>query len=136
MDEQIDAAVEGFPHLVEHARDVVVRAHVARRHERRSDLRGELAHVLLDPPALEREGEPGAAVGEPPSNRPRDRALVGDAENEPRLPLERPGHARESMGFPKIFGYIARLAAPGRDRVSARGSGRGPRGYRRSSAGP
>ena len=78
----------------EDAGDVVVRADVARGDERALDRRGELAHVLLDPLALVGERELGAAVGEPLGDRPRDRALVGDAEDEPALAVEGAGHGR------------------------------------------
>ena len=43
---------------------------------------GELAHALLDPLALVREGELRALVCEALRDRPGDRALVGDAEDE------------------------------------------------------
>ncbi len=74
--------------LGEDAGDVLVRAHVALGDERARDAVRELAHVLLDALALVREGELRALVGEPLRDRPRDRALVGDAQDERLLPLE------------------------------------------------
>ena len=53
------------------------------------DRLGELADVALDPLALEGERELRAALGEPLGDRPRDRALVRDAEHEAALSLER-----------------------------------------------
>ena len=47
----------------------------------------ELSDVALDPLALERERELRAAGGEPRRDRPRDRAPVGDAEDETSLSL-------------------------------------------------
>jgi hypothetical protein len=88
VDEQVEPAVERLADLAEHARHVLVRADVARRDERAVDLRRELSDVRLDPLALEGEREPRAARREPPRDRPRDRALVRDAENQSGLSLE------------------------------------------------
>ena len=84
--------------LGEDARDVVVRAYVALGDERARDGRREVAHVLLDALALVREGDRRALVGEPLRDRPRDRALVGDAEDERLLPFEPAGHAAILIG--------------------------------------
>src|SRR6476620_2168946 len=88
MHEQVEPSVERLADLTEDARDVLVRADIARRHERAFDLRRELADVLVDPLSLVREREPRTSICEPPRDRPRDRALVRDPENEPRLALE------------------------------------------------
>ena len=94
MDEQVELAVERL-------------ARPRRRRARRrssertshavtsglSTVPGQLAHALLDPLALVREGELRALVGEPPRDRPRDRAPVGDAEHQPSL-ARRTAHAR------------------------------------------
>ena len=77
----------------EHPGDVVVRPHVARGHELRADRFGELADALLDPLSLKRERELGALVVETPGDRPRERPLVRDAEDERLLAFEPPGHA-------------------------------------------
>ena len=88
VDEDVELAAERLADLGEDARDVVVRADVARGDERGVDRGGELAHALLDPLALVGERELRAAVGEPLRDRPRDRALVRDAEDERPLSLE------------------------------------------------
>jgi hypothetical protein len=100
VDQQVEPAVEGRADLAEDARDVFIRADVARRDERALDLRCELANVAFDPLALVREGESGPGVGEPLRNRPGDRALVRDAENQSVLPLE------IDVRTLWIFGYI------------------------------
>jgi len=92
VDEQVEPAVECLGHLAEDARHVVVGAHVALGHERARDRRRELAHGALDPLALERERELGALVGQPARDRPRDRALVRDAEHQAPLALEPSRH--------------------------------------------
>ena len=97
MDEQVELAVEGVGDLGEHARDVLVRAHVALGDERAGDGLGEVADALLDPLALVRESQLRAALGEPPRDGPRDRALVGDSEDEAALAFEG-RHGRESNG--------------------------------------
>ena len=74
---------------------------------------GELADVALDPLALEREGELRALVGEPPRDRPRDRALVGDPEYERALSVE-PAHGGESKAVGENCGYSAVRAPPRR----------------------
>ena len=53
---------------------------------------GELAHALLDPLALVGEREPRATVRERLRDRPRDRALVRDAQDECALAREASGH--------------------------------------------
>jgi len=61
---------------------------VAGDHERSADLLGQLAHVLLDAIALVGEPELGTAVGECLADAPRDRARIGDAENDALLAFE------------------------------------------------
>ena len=87
--------------LAEHAGDRGVVADVELGDERARHRLGEVAHVLLDPLALEGERELGAAGGEPLRDRPRDRALVRDAEDECFLPFE---HLRATL---TAFGYCA-----------------------------
>ncbi len=88
VDEQVELAVPRLSHLAEDAVDVLVGADVAGRHQLRADRRGELAHVALDPLALECEGELGSLVRQPLRNRPCDRALVGDPHDQGALPGE------------------------------------------------
>ena len=98
VDEDVEPAAERVCHLREDPRDVVVGADVALGDERARDALGEVAHVLLDALALvgERDGRP--LVGEPLRDRPRDRALVRDAENERLLAFEPAGHAAILIG--------------------------------------
>ena len=93
VDEQVEAAAERLAGLGEDAGDVVVRAHVALGDELRVDRLGQLAHALLDPLALEGERELGALIVEALRDRPGDRPLVGDAQDQRLLALEPPGHA-------------------------------------------
>ena len=88
MDEQIELPAEGLPHLGDDTGDIVVGADVTLGHERRVDRPRKLADAGFDPFALVREGEAGPAVGQPFRDRPRDRALVGDAEDEAALAVE------------------------------------------------
>src|SRR6266498_5234501 len=74
--------------LVEHARDALVGTDVAGGHEWARDGLRQVAHVLLDPLPLEREGELRPFLRQPVGDRPGNRAPVGDAEHEPPLPLE------------------------------------------------
>ena len=88
MDEQIQTTVERLADLGEDARDVLVRAHVALGDERARDTLRELAHALLDPLPLIREREPGALLRQAPRDRPSDRPLVRDPEDEAALAFE------------------------------------------------
>jgi NAD(P)-dependent dehydrogenase (short-subunit alcohol dehydrogenase family) len=105
MDEHVERSVECVLDLAEDARKVVVGADVALRDEGGVDGRSEVANVPLDPLALVREREPRAAVRESLRDRPRDRALVGDAENERAL-------AREIGRHPAILWDAYRLRVP------------------------
>ena len=102
--------------LTEDALDVVVGAHVARRHQLRPDRRRELADVALDPLALERERKLGALVGEPPRDRPGDRALVGDAQYERALAVE-PAHGGESKAAGGVLSVLCHPCAASSDRL-------------------
>ena len=93
MHEQVEAAAERLAGLGEDARHILLGTDVTLGDELRVDRLGELANALLDPLALERECELGALVVEALRDRPRDRALVGDSQDERLLPLESPGHA-------------------------------------------
>ena len=55
--------------------------------------RMQLAHRRFDAISLVREGEARPAGRELPRDRPRDRALVGNTEDEAPLAFERSGHA-------------------------------------------
>ena len=98
VDEDVEASAERVRNLGEDTGDVVVRAHVALGDERARDARGEVAHVLLDALALVGEGDRRSLVGEPLRDRPGDRALVRDAEDERLLAFEPPGHAAILIG--------------------------------------
>src|SRR2546430_14407170 len=104
MDEQIELPAEDLPRLGDDTRDVVVRADVAFGHMRRVDRGRELADAGFDPVALVGEGEPGAAVGQALRDRPRDRPLVGDAEDETSL-------AGEISHGGRVYGFSATLRA-------------------------
>ena len=94
---------------------VVVRAHVALGDERaRRRSRPARGRCLLDPLALVGEREPGALVGEPLRDRPGDRALVRDAEDEPGLPLEAACHGGESSCGRAASATLRVLAPPTR----------------------
>ncbi len=88
VDEDVEAAAEGLRYLGEDALDVVVRPDVALGDERARHGLGEVADALLDPLALVREGDLCALGGEAVGDRPGNRALVGDAQDERLLPLE------------------------------------------------
>ena len=81
-------AAEGLARLADYPLHVLVRADVALGDERARDALGQLPDPFLDALALVRERELGAFLGEPPRDRPGDRTLVGDAENEAALPFE------------------------------------------------
>jgi hypothetical protein len=98
VDEHVEAPSERLGHLGEDAGDVVVRADVALGDERALDALGQVAHVLLDPLALVREGDLGSLLGEPVRDRPGDGAPVGDAEHERLLSLESACHAGSLNG--------------------------------------
>ena len=78
--------------LREDTREVVVGANVALRDERTVDGRGEIADVLLDALALIGERHARPLVGEALRDRPGDRALIRDAEDERLLAFEPAGH--------------------------------------------
>ncbi len=78
--------------LGEDTREVVVGADVALGDERTLDGRGEVAHVLLDALALVGERHARPLVGEALRDRPGDRALIRDAEDERLLAFEPAGH--------------------------------------------
>ncbi len=84
--------------LGEDARDVLVGAHVALGDQWAPDGRGEIAHVLRDALTLVGEGDGRALVGEALRDRPRDRALIRNAEDERLLPFEPAGHPAILIG--------------------------------------
>jgi hypothetical protein len=86
--EQVELAAPGGGDLGEDAVEIGVGAHVARRHQLRPHRGRQLAHVRLDPLALEGERELGPLVREPLRDRPGDRALVRDAQDERALARE------------------------------------------------
>src|SRR5919199_3875310 len=100
----VELPAERFADLGGDARDVVVRPDVALRHERRVHALRELAHALLDSLPLIRERKRRSAGRESARDRPRDRAFVGDAEDEPAL-------AFESRHGGRVYGFSATLRA-------------------------
>jgi hypothetical protein len=98
VDEQVELPAECLPDLFEDTVHVVVGADVARRHEQARDRVGELADALLDAIALIGECQLRAAVGETLCDRPRDRALVGDAQNQAALALIARAHRASLNG--------------------------------------
>src|SRR5919201_2316935 len=109
MDDEIELPAEDLAGLGDDARDVVVGADVALGDERRVDAARKLADAGLDALALVGEREPCSAVGEPLRNRPRDRAFVGDTENEAALACEI-GHGGRVYGFSATLIHLRRLA--------------------------
>ena len=99
MDEQVEPAVEGLAGLAEDSGNVLVRAHVAFGDERARDRLGQLPHALLDSLTLERERELRPGVGEALRDRPGDRALVRDPENQSALALVHPRHGASINPF-------------------------------------
>ena len=91
VDEDVELPTEHVSDLGEDAGDRRVVADVELRDERARHRLGQVADVLLDALALERERELGAAGGQPLRDRPRDRPLVGDSEDECFLSLEHRG---------------------------------------------
>ena len=88
MDEDVELPSERLPNLAENPFDRRVVTDVELGHERARDRRRELTDVLLDSLTLIGEREACATVGKSLGDRPGDRALVGDPENECVLPLE------------------------------------------------
>src|SRR5262249_22029287 len=109
MDEQIELPVEHLAGLADDASHVVVGADVARRDVRRVDAPGQLAAPGLDPLALMGERERGARVGEALRDRPGDRALVGDPEDQAALAFE-PRHGGRVYGFSATLSRLRRIA--------------------------
>src|SRR4029079_12966630 len=87
---------------------VAVRASVAAGHERRVDRPAELTHAGLDPLPLVGEGKLGASVGKALRDRPGDRALVGDAEDEATLACEI-SHGGRVYGFSATLRCLRRV---------------------------
>src|SRR5205823_6829219 len=106
MNQNVELPVEHLARLREHAVDRGVVADIQLGNQRAADGARQLTDVLLDALALEREREPGPAVGEPLGDRPGDRPLVRDAEDEGVLSLE---HARD---FSRASAIVRDLASP------------------------
>ena len=87
VDERVEP-LEVAPDAREDGRDLAVGADVTRIDQRAGQGGRELLHVLLQPLPLIGEREPHAGAEERLSDRPRDRALVGDAEHDPSLAVE------------------------------------------------
>ena len=82
MDHEVDAAER----LATAGRDggqLLVAGDIEREDQRVVQLAGQLAHVFLEPLALKCEREACASFGDSFGNGPGDRALVGDADDEP-----------------------------------------------------
>src|SRR5436305_4067640 len=109
MDEQIELPAEDLAGLPDDAGDVVVRADIALGDERGVDAAGQLADAGLDALALVGEGEPGTRVGETLRDRPPDRALVGDPEDEAALAVET-RHGGRVYGFSGTLSCLRRIA--------------------------
>src|SRR5438045_5146147 len=109
MDEQIELPAEDLAGLTDDAGDVVVRADVALGDERRVDAARQLADAGLDALALVGEGEPGTRVGETLRDRPPDRALVGDPEDQAALAVET-RHGGRVYGFSGSLSRLRRIA--------------------------
>ena len=88
MHEDVELPVEDRATSREDTLDRTVVADVEFGDERARDRLRQVAHVLLDPLTLEGERDLRAAVREPPGDRPGDRPLVRDAQDECTLPLE------------------------------------------------
>ena len=98
MNEDVETAAERIRRLGEDARDVLVGAHVALGDERALDRRREVPDVLLDALALVGERDGRSLVSEAIRDRPRDRTLIRDAEDERLLPFEPAGHLAILIG--------------------------------------
>src|SRR5439155_14139401 len=109
--EQVEATLECLADLAEDALEVLVGPYVAGGNERRGDRLRELAHALLDPLALVGEGELGASLREPVRDRPGDRALVRDAEDETAFAGEGSFHDARVYAAGAL-GYAELLAPP------------------------
>ena len=83
MHEEVEPAELALD-LREHVRDLRIVGDVARQNQRIGEACGELAHVLLEPFALVGDREPRAGRGRRLRDRPRDRSLVRDADDEAR----------------------------------------------------
>jgi hypothetical protein len=97
VDEDVELTVEGRADLSEHAREIVVRSHVALGDERGVDRARKVADALLDALALIGERESRTAVGERLRDRPGDGALVRDAHDERALACEGAWHPGDPM---------------------------------------
>jgi hypothetical protein len=85
--ERVETTEVAF-HAGEHAADLRFGRHVARVHERARHRGGEFLDVLLEPLALVGERQPHAGGRQRLRDRPRDGALVGDAEHDARLAVK------------------------------------------------
>ena len=81
MHEEVEAA-ELAIELAPSVGNLLVARHVARQDERVVELRGQLADVLFEPLARIRQREPRAGCGRRLRDRPRNRPLVGDTDDE------------------------------------------------------
>src|SRR5436190_6295566 len=109
MDEQIELPAEGLAGLPDDSGDVVVRADVALGDERGIDAAGQFADPGFDPLSLVGEGKAGAGVGETLRDRPGDRALVGDPEDQAALAVET-RHGGRVYGFSGSLSRLRRIA--------------------------
>src|SRR6476660_9574459 len=104
MDEQIELPAEDLPHLGDDSCDVVVRADVTAGDERGVDGTRQLANACLDTFPLVGEREVGPGLCEALGDRPCNRTLVGDAEDEAAL-------ACEISHGGRVYGFSATLRA-------------------------
>jgi hypothetical protein len=106
VDERVEAAEVALD-AREDGADLRVRRHVARVQDGAGQGGGELFHVLLQALTLVRERQPHARGRQRLRDRPRDGALVGDAEHDARLAVEQ-FHGRTSAAM-IARGYTAGL---------------------------
>ena len=124
MDEEVQAA-ELLLDLREDGRDLVVVADVARHHQRVGQSGGQLADVFLETLALIRDRETRSRPRRRIGDRPRDRPLVGDTNDEAVFSGEI-GHAlrgqsRQAAGAADgATDYLDRLRPPGPCRRAGR----------------
>ena len=99
MHEQVESSVECLADFAEDPGNVFVGADVTFRHQWAGDGLGKLADTLFDPLALIRERELGSGARESLGDRPGDRPLVGNAENQTPLAFIAPGHTASINPF-------------------------------------
>jgi hypothetical protein len=90
--EEVEPAVERLADLAEDSGNIFIGADVALRYQWTGDGLGQFSDAFLDPLVLIRERELGPGVGESLGNRPGDRPLVRNAENQTAFAFIASGH--------------------------------------------